>query len=161
MDAAINQAELIQRVAILRRFRDLLERQRDRFRNYLALLESQQAAIGSGSGEEILAHVELEEQIVSDIFSIQKVITPLDDMYRAITPHDFADDEIPALKTSLEDMKVRVQAQSAKNRELLSARMAEMRTEMDTLKDNPFLKNVRHSVYGGNTVTASLIDVQG
>jgi len=160
MSAAINQAELTQRVAILRRFKDLLEQQRERFRSYLTLLENQETIIGSGSGEEILAHVELEEQIVADIFSMQKVINPLEDMYRAVAPHNFADDEIPALKTSLEDMKIRVQTQSAKNRGLLSARMAEMRTEMDILKDNPFLKNVRGPAYG-NAVTASLIDVQG
>ncbi|MCL2190745.1 MAG: flagellar biosynthesis protein FlgN [Treponema sp.] len=160
MSAAINQAELTQRVAILRRFKDLLEQQRERFRNYLALLENQETVIGSGSGEEILAHVELEERIVADIFSMQKVINPLEDMYRAVAPHSLADDEIPALKTALDDMKIRVQAQSAKNRGLLSARMAEIRTEMDTLKDNPFLKSARGSAYG-NAVTASLIDVQG
>jgi len=57
-------------------------------------------------------------------------------------------------------MKARVQAQSARNRGLLSARMAGMRTEMDALKENPFLKNVRRSVYG-DVVTASLIDVKG
>ncbi|MCL2194078.1 MAG: flagellar biosynthesis protein FlgN [Treponema sp.] len=159
MNAAINHAELTQRIAILRRFKNLLEQQRERFRNYLTLLETQEAVIGAGSGEEILAHVELEEQIVADIFSMQKVINPLEDMYRAVVPH-ITDDEIPALKTSLDDMKIRVQTQSAKNRELLSARMAEMRTEMDILKENPFLKNVRNSVYG-SAVTASLIDVQG
>jgi len=160
MGAAIDQAELSQRVAILRRFRDLLERQRERFRSYLALLESQETAIDSGSGEEILAHVEMEERIVADIFSMQKVINPLEDMYRSVAPRNPADDGIPALRTSLEDMKARVQAQSARNRGLLSARMAGMRTEMDALKENPFLKNVRRSVYG-DVVTASLIDVKG
>jgi len=81
-------------------------------------------------------------------------------MYRAITPNSLADNEISVLKTSLEDMKVQVQTQSAKNRELLSARMASIRTEMNTLKDHPILQNMQRSVYG-NTITASLIDVQG
>jgi len=160
MNTVISQTELTQRVAILKRFKELLRQQRERFRNYLALLENQEAVIGSGSGEAILAHVELEEQIVTDIFSIQKVINPLEDMYRAITPNNLADDEISILKTSLEDMKVQVQTQSAKNRELLSVRMASIRTEMDTLKEHPILQNMQRSVYG-NTVTASLIDVQG
>jgi len=160
MNVAISQAELDQRVAILRRFKGLLEQQRERFQKYLALLENQEAVIGSGSGEEILAHVELEEQIVADIFSMQRVINPLEDMYRKAIPQSFADDEIPELKTSLQDMKIRVQAQSAKNRELLSARMSEIRTEMDVLKDSPFAKSVRRSAYG-NVVTASLVDVKG
>ena len=160
MNAAISQAELAQRVAILKRFKGLLEQQRERFQKYLDLLGNQEAAIGSGSGEEILAHVELEEQIVADIFSMQRVINPLEDMYRKVAPQSLADDEIPALKTSLEDMKTRVQAQSARNQELLSARMSEIRTEIDVLKDNPFLKSARRSAYG-NVVTASLIDVKG
>ncbi|MCL2600108.1 MAG: flagellar biosynthesis protein FlgN [Treponema sp.] len=160
MNTVISQAELTQRVAILKRFKGLLNQQRDRFRNYLALLETQETVIGSGTGEAILAHVELEEQIVADIFSMQRVINPLEDMYRTVIPHDFADDEIPVLKTSLEDMKIQVQAQSAKNRELLSVRMAGIRTEMNMLKDHPFIRNVQRSMYG-NTVTASLVDVQG
>jgi len=160
MSAAISQAELSQRMAILRRVKNLLEQQRERFQKYLALLENQEIAISFGSGEDILAHVELEEQIVADIFSMQRVINPLEEMYREVIPRNFADDEIPALKTSLEDMKNRVQTQSAKNRELLSARMVEIRTEMDVLKDSPFVKSARRSAYG-DVVTASLIDVKG
>jgi len=159
MSAAINQAELNQRVAILKRFKALLERQRDRFQNYLSLLESQEVVIGSGSGEQIIAYVEFEEQVVADIFSIQRVINPLEEMYRAVISRSFADDEIPALKTSLEDLKAQVQCQSARNRELLSARMAEIRTKMDVLKSSPFAKSMR-SVYGA-AAAPSLVDVRG
>lgn len=157
MDAAINQAEVDRRVAIIKRFKELLERQRERLRSYLALLEKQETVIGSGGGEEIMAHVELEEQIVADIFSIQKVMSPMEDMYRAVAPLGPADAEIPALKTALEDAKVRVQAQSAKNRELLSARMDGIRVEVDALKENPF---TRGSGYG-DSAAPSFIDVEG
>jgi len=160
MDTAISRAELDRRVAILKRFKELLNGQRERLRSYLSLLESQKDVIDSGSGEQILANVELEEQIVADIFSMQRVINPMEEMYRTIAPHNPADDEIPALKISLEDMKRQVQAKSAKNRELLSLRMAGIRTEMNVLKENPFFKNAQRSAYG-NAVTASLIDVQG
>jgi hypothetical protein len=43
--AVIDEAELAQRVAILRRFKTLLTQQRDRFRSYLGLLEKQQNII--------------------------------------------------------------------------------------------------------------------
>jgi len=95
-NAATDGAELTERVAILRRFRGLLEQQRGRFLNYLALLEKQETAIGAGNGEEILAHVELERDIVADIFSIQKVINPLEDMYRAIVMPASATRESPS-----------------------------------------------------------------
>jgi len=160
MGEVTDRAELTERVAVLRRFKGLLEQQRGRFLNYLSLLERQETAIGSGSGEEILAHVELERSIVADIFSMQKVINPLEDMYRTIVTPGFVDEEIPALKVSLEGMKTKVQAHSAKNRRLLSDRMGEIRREMDILNDNPFVQKAKLSGYG-TTTTASLVDLKG
>jgi len=159
MGAEMSQAEIARRVAVLRRFKALLGQQRERFRNYLALLENQETVIGSGSGEEILAHVELEGRVVADIFSTQRVIRPLEDMYLAAAPRDPADDGVSSLKTALEDLKAKAQAQSAKNRELLSVRMAGIRAEMNVLKDSPFVKSAR-SVYG-DVVAPSLVDVKG
>jgi len=156
--AAISEEELAQRVAIVRRFRELLIQQRERFHNYLAVLEKQQTIIKTGSAEELLAQVELEEQIVADIFSLQKVINPLEDMYRTTVPFSPADD-VPALKVALENLKIRAISQFAYNKDLLSSRMAELRTEIKELKNNPFVGATR-SLYQ-NSVTASLIDIEG
>jgi len=154
----ISEDELAQRVAIVRRFRELLIQQRERFHNYLAVLEKQQAIIKTGSAEELLAQVELEEQIVADIFSIQKVIDPLEDMYRTRVPFSPADD-VPALKVALENLKTRAISQFEYNKDLLSSRMAELRTEIKELKNNPFVGASR-SLYQ-NPVTASLVDIEG
>jgi len=147
-----------QRDAILRRLRELLVRQSERFNSYLAALEKQQAVIKSGSPEELIAHVELEERIIADIFSIQKVIDPLEAAYRSSGPFPPSDD-IPALKITLEKLQTQAAAQTACNRNLLSVRMAEIRAEIDGLKNNPFTGPSR-SAYR-NSVTASLIDLQG
>ena len=45
--AEITQEELNERVALLRRFRSLLEEQRGKFREYLTVLEKQQDSITS------------------------------------------------------------------------------------------------------------------
>jgi len=156
--AEISAEELTQRVAIVRRFRELLIQQRERFHNYLAVLEKQQTIIKTGSAEELLAQVELEEQIVADIFSIQKVIDPLEDMYRTSVPFSPADD-VPALKVALENLKTRAISQFEYNKDLLSSRMAELRTEIKELKNNPFVGASR-SLYQ-NSVTASLVDIEG
>ena len=76
----ISPEELAQRVAILKRFKILLTQQRDRFRAYLEMLDKQQEIIENGNTDDLLAHVNLEEKIVADIFSIQKVIDPLEEM---------------------------------------------------------------------------------
>jgi hypothetical protein len=148
--------ELSHRVAVLRRFRELLVRQRERFQHYLAVLEKEQTVIESGDTEEILAHVELEEQIVSDIFSIQKVIDPLESMYRASGLSSPTDD-IPALKTVLEDLKNQAVTRSSQNRELLSARMADVRTEITKLRSNPFAGSLRSAQQN----SGALIDIEG
>jgi hypothetical protein len=168
----IDSAELAQRVAILKRFKILLTQQRDRFRSYLHLLDKQQSIIESGSAEDLLTYVEIEEKIVADIFSIQKVIDPLEEMYYSVTAGadsgiavhgDNSDirstDEVPTLKASLERLKSEAVIRSTKNKELLSKRMLELRTEIKTLRNNPYAKAGRRSY--SETTSASLVDLQG
>jgi len=155
---SISDGELAQRVAVIKRFKELLVQQRERFRSYLAVLDRQQLLIGNGSTDEIVAHVELEEQIVADIFSIQKVIDPLEIMYNTASPYLPAND-VPALKTTLEDLKAQAAVRSGQNRDMLSSRMAVINTEIQVIKNNPFKSNARYSIY--QDAAPSLIDIMG
>ncbi|GHV73301.1 hypothetical protein AGMMS49940_06030 [Spirochaetia bacterium] len=149
--------ELTQRVAVLKRFRELLEAQRDRFREYLTVLDKQQETIERGNTEALLSHVELEEHIVRDIFNIQKVIDPLEDMYRTLTGRE-QEGETISLKAALEGLKREAVARSERNRNLLSVRMAEIRQEIKGLRGNPYA--ARRSIYA-DTLIPSLIDLKG
>jgi len=167
----IDSAELAQRVAVLKRFKILLAQQRDRFKSYLELLDKQQNVIESGSAEDLLTYVEIEEKIVADIFSIQKVIDPLEEMYNhVITGHSLQKfpaqgdidnrEEVPNLKSSLEKLKSEAVMRSTQNKELLSKRMLELRQEIKTLRNNPYaISNKRTSFSSSNT--PSIIDIQG
>lgn len=152
----LSQGEIEQRVAILKRFRELLLEQRNRFRDYLEVLDKQQDMIRNRNTEALLAHVDLEEKIVNDIFTIQKVIDPLEDMYRAGNADQ--DGEVPNLKAALDELKAEAIARSSRNRDLLSQHMAELRSEIKTLRQNPF--SARRSVYD-NSGSASLVDIKG
>jgi len=159
--ARVSEKELERRVAVVKRFRELLLRQRDRFRNYLVVLDKQQISIKSAGADDILAHVELEEQIVADIFSIQKVIDPLEVMYNAaFSAEQCPNDDITSIIAVLEDLKQEAIARSSCNRELLSARMTEIRSEINAMKNNPFASGARRPVYH-NYNTASLVDIKG
>jgi DNA-binding transcriptional regulator GbsR (MarR family) len=165
ISAEISSAELAQRVAILKRFKILLGQQRDRFRNYLDLLDKQQNVIESGSAEDLLKYVEIEEKIVADIFSIQKVIDPLEEMYytavsgSAGSADDSRDkEEVPDLKASLEKLKSEAVIRSTKNKELLSKRMIELRSEIKALRDNPYMAKTRGF---GNTNSGGIINIEG
>jgi hypothetical protein len=159
---SISAGELSQRVAVLRRFRALLAEQRDRFHSYLEALDRQRQVIETGTAEELMAHVDLEEKIVTDIFSIQKVIEPMDEMYRTVysgsagLSGQTGGDEVSGLKSALEGLKKEAAARSGRNRELLSRRMAEIRAEIKALRSNPYLQSSRSAV-----PLPRLVDISG
>ena len=148
--AEITQEELNERVAILRRFRSLLEEQRGKFREYLTVLEKQQDSITSENPENLLAHTELEQQVVKNIASLQKVIVPMAKMYRAGngaagTAASAAEDaEITKLQNDLSDLQDRVLKQNAINRDLLRVHIEQLKTQIAGFK-NPYKNN--RSVY--------------
>ena len=167
----ISSAELSQRVAVIKRFKELLKAQRDRFQAYLNALDKQKDVIETGSTDDLLRHVDLEEKIVQDIFSIQKVIDPLDQLYQTLRteaptvvsgkgalpsdkPSD--DEEIFSLKEALAGLKTEATLRAEQNRDLLAKRMAELRSEIKTLK-----KNAYASRNFDNTPPPSYIDLKG
>jgi hypothetical protein len=160
--ADIGQNELRRRVAILKRFRELLSQQRERFAQYLNVLDKQKESIEKGGADELISHVELEEKIAGDIFAIQKVIDPLEAMYKTLvsaagTGFSSEEQELPGLRAALEELKVEAVIRSDRNRVLLTRRMEEIREEMKKLRANPYV--ARRSVYSAET--PSLVDISG
>ena len=176
---SISQSELSKRVAVIKRFKELLKNQRNRFNTYLEALDKQKDVIQTGTAEDLIQHVELEEKIVADIFSIQKVIDPLEEMYHSVRM-DLAPEsglkhnepkhtvpvqdekisgggeEISGLKKALEGLKAEAVIRSERNRVLLATRMAELRAEINSLKSNAYARRRFDSVG-----TPSLIDIKG
>ncbi len=148
--------EVAERVALLKRFKALLQEQRDKFRTYLTVLEKQHSDIDTGDVDAMVSHTELEQSIVSEIFTIQKVIDPMETLWRDAHPHA-PDAEIPRLKTDLERLKSDVLAQNEKNRELLKSRMSLIREQVVSLR-NPYAK--RASVYAATGQTGTRIDIE-
>jgi hypothetical protein len=129
---AINNTEVEQRVAILKRLKQLLFGQREKFRSYLDLLERQETDIINNDSEKLTAHMELEKSIVMEISSFQKVIDPLEDMYRMAYPTH--ETEIPAIKESLSKIREGVLERNQHNQELLRTSMGEMRQKISDLR---------------------------
>ncbi len=155
--AVRTDAELGQRVAALRRFRELLVQQRVKFENYLKVLDHERADIESGDVDRLAAHVEIEEAIVSEIFTFQKVIDPLERIYRTAYPAAAEDPDLPALRGSLEGLRAEVLRRNAENRALLKSKMELVRSEIAGFR-NPFA--ARSSVYSRQGEGA-LVDIQG
>jgi len=161
MDIQLSEEELNERVALLKRFKELLEKQRQKFKDYLNVLEKQQTVIQNQDTEALLVHTEIEQQIVANIQNLQKVIEPIEQMYISSSldsEKNNLDIEIPTLKTDLAKLQKDVLNQNNKNRELLKTQMAQLREKIDGLK-NPYKYN--KSIYSKSDSTATIISIEG
>ena len=157
--AEITQQELDERVAILRKFRSLLEQQRNKFQEYLNVLEKQQNSIASENTESLIAHTELEQQVVKNIANLQKVIVPMQKMYKAAVPmaHTAEENSIAQIQNELNTLQTKVLKQNQINRDLLRSHIETIRAQIQNFK-NPY-KNVR-SVYAQPQSIASFVEVE-
>jgi chromosome segregation ATPase len=155
----LTQDELDDRVAVLKHFRQLLTEQRQKFNEYLVVLEKQEATIEKDNAEAALAYCELETQIVDSIATLQKVIQPVEAMYREIkegtTDLDEADTEIPRLQTNLEKLQEQIASQNVRNRLLLDSHLLQVRNRIDGFKQI----DMRKSIYADDSRTASRVQI--
>lgn len=157
--AEITQEELNERVAMLKRFRTLLEQQREKFQEYLTVLEKQQDSIASENPEALLAHTELEQQVVRNIANLQKVIVPMSKMCKnSAIPQNTAETEsINKIQNDLNDLQNRVLKQNEINRDLLRVHIEQIKTQINNFK-NPY-KNLK-SVYAQKQPVANMVAVE-
>ena len=157
--AEITQEELNERVALLRKFRSVLEQQRNKFQEYLTVLEKQQDSITKENPESLIAHTELEQQVVKNIANLQKVIVPMSKMYKASVPmaHTVEDSNIAQIQNELNDLQNRVLKQNQINRDLLREHIESIRNQIQNFK-NPY-RNVK-SVYAQPQRVASFVEVE-
>ncbi len=156
----LSAEELEGRIAVLRRFRTLLEQQREKFQEYLRVLELQEGKIKDEDAEAIIAHSNLEEQIVRNIGSLQKVIVPMQRLYTRVSTYNPADSEpVTKLQSDLTKLRSQVLAQNLRNRQLLKSRMAGLQDEMTQIQiKNPYRSH--QSVYAEQDGTGNLVHVE-
>lgn len=154
--AEISQEELNERIALLKKFRSLLLQQREKFQEYLSVLEKQETSIESENSEKLLAHTELEQQVVSNIMNLQKVIVPMSELYKERGAH-LEEESVVAIQKDLNDLQQKVLEQNAKNRELLKAHIVQIRSQISSLK-NPYKNN--RSIYAEKATVGNLVAVE-
>lgn len=152
----ISSQELEERVALLKKFRSLLQQQRDKFREYLNVLEKQENSITAEDADALLAHTELEQQVVSNIMNLQKVIVPMSDLYKS-RGCDQKEESIASLQNDLSKLQTQVLAQNKRNRDLLRSHIDSIRTQIASFR-NPY-KN-RRSIYAEKTGTGNMVAVE-
>ena len=159
MKNELTQAELDERVAILKRFRTLLEKQREKFQEYLKVLEKQQSCIEDEDPSAIFSHAEIEKQVVASISNLQKVIVPMNEMYNYSVKGTDAKTEksVEDLQLELNQLQNKVLEQNQKNRILLKQHMDVIREQLANF-NNPYKNNV--SVYATKVAEGKLVAVE-
>lgn len=157
----ISNEELNERVAILHKFKNLLEQQRAKFQEYLTVLEKQQDSISSEDAEKLIAHTELEQQVVRNLSNLQKVIVPMSKLYKKSNEKNLTknndDEDISKIQNELNDLQKKVLKQNEVNRELLRTHIENIRTQLNSLK-NPYKNN--RSVYTQKQPVAQFVQVE-
>lgn len=155
----LTQKELDERVCLLKKFRSVLEQQRNKFQEYLDVLEKQQTSITQENPEALLAHTELEQQVVQNIANLQKVIVPMTKMYKATSTNTNLTEEqsIANIQNELNSLQNKVLKQNEINRDLLRVHIDNIRTQIQNFK-NPY-KTTR-SIYATKEPVAQLVQVE-
>lgn len=158
MKENLTEEELNERIAIVKRFRSLLEQQRAKFQEYLFVLEKQHDEIEADNTDSMYAHTDLENQIVSNIQSLQKVIVPMQELYKSTSNSKFDDASIKQIQSDLDSLQNKVSIQNKKNRELLQIRMNVVKTQMNSVvMNNPY--RGRRSIYADRQ-SGSVISIE-
>lgn len=160
MEEKISQEELDERVAVLRRLRTLLEQQREKFRQYLKVLELQETKIEAEDSDAILAHTELESKIMEGIGSLQKAIVPMQALCRTSGAASYNPAEavpVEKIQGELSRLQQMVFDQNEKNRELLKIHMTSLRMQIDDFK-NPY--KGRQSVYAKDATAGTRLQIE-
>lgn len=155
----ITQEELNERVEILKKLRALLEMQRNKFREYLKVLEQQEHSIETENSEALIMHTELEQEVVKGIANLQKVIIPMSELYKSSSSSDgnISDSAVNELQKDLSTLQNKVLAQNEKNRELLRTHMTQIKTQIEQFK-NPY-RNEK-SVYAQKVTAGNFVEVE-
>ncbi|MFO8063909.1 MAG: flagellar export chaperone FlgN [Spirochaetota bacterium] len=140
-----------ERVALLHRLREMLVQQRDKFQHYLEILDNEEEAIRNRDVEALESYVRLETSVLGEIQAFQKVIRPLESLYRSAYPDE--ESQIPPLRASLSRLRSRVLERNEQNRALMRERIDELKKEIRELK----LPNNRRSLY--REVETRMVDI--
>lgn len=144
--------DLDQRVAVLRRYRRMLDLQKERLSSYLEVVDSREAALNSGAFEDFETYTVLEQEAVKGIQTVQRCLEPLKQLYLELHPEGSPD--IAQLEDRLERLRLEVLRRNEQSRSALKTYAATLRTEITKLRARQAPVSIFAGAGGG-----SLIDV--
>lgn len=121
-------------MALIKKLKEHLEVQRKKFHDYLRVLDQEKQSIEDGRIEDLEEQITLEENLVREIVSVQKVIVPMEEVYKSTHGQD---EELKSIQDHLNELAKTAAERNKANRLMLSGRIEEIRLQMAQLKPRP------------------------
>jgi len=151
----LSTSELKERLAVIKRFKALLQEQRDKFYEYLLILEKQEVEIRKENLTSMQEYEAIGDAIIKNIINIQKVIEPIEAIYKK-TKHEIWNADIGRLQEDLRKLQEAVLRQNKNNCNIIEERMFAIEEDMLKLK---YKNNYPKSIYAKNGDVANYVDV--
>lgn len=139
---------------IARQIRTNLMKQREKLRDYLKVLEFQKEDIVEEDADKLIEHIRLESEVIDELNSLKKIMTPLEEMYMA-SPYK-KETDLFTLKDTIQNLSQRVTGISDDNKKLLDDIIEKQKLK---LKNVSRRKGFTNTVYA--TSQPNLLDVRG
>jgi len=123
---------LDQRIAVLQRYRRMLELQRDRLGQYLQVIDARELAVASGDFDGLEEYSCQEQEAVRGLLAVQDCLAPLQKMYQSLIPGGAP--EIADLEQRLERLRQEILKRNAESRNLLRAHADALKLELGKIR---------------------------
>lgn len=138
---------------IAKKIRKTLFEQKAKLEDYVILLEKEAEDIVNKDPDKLIAHINLEKNILTDLSMLKKVINPLQVIYLN-SPYK-KDNSIIDLENSIDKLTNQIKEKSGKNKEQLETSLDQVKTELKGIRK----KGITNSSY--NNVESRLVDIRG
>lgn len=128
-------------------------KQKKRLEEYLSVLEKEEDDILKEDPDKLIAHINLERNIINELTSFRKILDPLEVIYYQ-SPYK-KDNHIEKMKKTVDSLVNRVQVKAHNNKEKLNTAMVNIKNNMKEIKKKVLTK----SVY--NNVDSVMLDING
>ena len=144
-------ADIDQRIAVLRRYRHMLESQRKDLVSYLNVIDVRDHAVRDGDMEVLEACTVQEQNLVDSLLTLQQCVEPLRLLFQRVQPEGAP--EIIELETRLTRLRDEILRRNDESTALLKAHAADLKLEISKLRATSVPENTW-------AASASIINIQ-
>jgi hypothetical protein len=131
-DYSTAMEEIDQRVISLKRYRRMLDLQREKLQGYLAVIDSREAALSVANYERLEEYTVLEQEAIKGLLTVQRCLEPLKVLYLQLNPGE--NKEVQSMESRLERLRQEVLQRNQESRALLRTQAQLLRTEISRVR---------------------------